>query len=116
MHSGRRSLILLILAALLPLCLMAAVLGTLWLRDKHAAVERHVRDHVDHVGALVNRELIAQIEILRNLAQSTLLDGSLAGEAAQDAFFQQAERTRRELPLWFRVTLTDPEGVRLASC
>ncbi|MBP2313585.1 sensor histidine kinase [Azospirillum soli] len=106
-----RPLILLVLAALLPLVVLSAVLGVAWLRQQQSAMERNAVQQVHRLSALIEHELNAQIDILRTLAQSPLLDG-VPDEAT---FFDYAERVQGELPLWTTIVLSDTEGNRLVD-
>lgn len=106
-----RPLILLALAALLPLILLSAVLGAAWLRQQQAAMERGALDSVRHASEMLERELSAQIEMLHVLALSPLFDGALDPAAV----FAAIERVRREEPLWRLVSLSDPDGNRLVD-
>jgi len=106
-----RPLILLALAALLPLILLSATLGAAWLRQQQAAMERGALDSVRHSAEMLERELSAQIEMLRVLALSPLFDGPLDPAAV----FAAVERVRREEPLWRLVSLSDRDGNRLVD-
>jgi signal transduction histidine kinase len=105
----RRSLILLVLAALLPLIVLSAALGAAWLRQQQEVMEQQAFDHLHRLSARVDRELTAQSEILHALAQSPLLDGAVH----EAAVFEFAKRVRRVLSLWHTVVLSDVEGNRL---
>ena len=104
-----RPLILLVLAALLPLVVLSAVLGAAWLHQRQEAMQDAAFEQVDRLSALLDRELAAQVEVLRALAQSPMLDGQL-NEAA---FAALAERIRHQRPLWRRLSLSDLRGNRL---
>ncbi|WP_431856638.1 ATP-binding protein [Azospirillum sp.] len=107
----RRPLVLLVLAALLPLVVLSATLSTAWLMHLQDEMRDGAFEQVDRVAALLDRELAAQIEVLRALAQSPLLDGAVD----EAAFATLAERVRQGRPLWRRVSLSDPEGNRLVD-
>src|SRR5215203_5423951 len=70
-----RPLLLLVLAALLPLVVLSAALGIASLRHQQQAIEDEALDHVQRISMLLERELSAQIDILRTLTNSALLDG-----------------------------------------
>ncbi len=111
-----RPLILLALAALLPLILLSAVLGATWLRQQQAALEQSALDRVERAAAVIERELSAQIQVLRALAQSSVLDVPLAGGLLDESAIRTAfARVQRELPLWRAVSLSDREGNRLVD-
>jgi signal transduction histidine kinase/ActR/RegA family two-component response regulator len=99
------------LAALLPLVILSAALGTAWLRHQQDAIAREALNHVERISILLEQELGTQVAILRTLADSALLDGPLD----EAAFAELARRTRRNLPLWTTVVLSDPDGNRLVD-
>jgi hypothetical protein len=68
----RRSIILLVLAALLPLVLLAAGLGLAWLNQQNETIEKEALVRVERTAAALERELSAQIVPLRLLAQTPL--------------------------------------------
>jgi signal transduction histidine kinase/ActR/RegA family two-component response regulator len=100
-----------VLAALLPLVLLSAALGILYLRHQQEHVQEQALGHVERVSILLERELRAQIEMVRSLAYSTVLDGA----ADEAAFAELARRVRRDQPLWMVVVLSDREGNRLVD-
>ena len=106
-----RPIVLLVVAALLPLVALSAALGILSLRQQQDVIEREALTHVQRVSTLLERELTAHVEILRTLANSPLLDGPLD----EAAFTDWAQRTRRDLPLWLAVVLSDPRGNRIVD-
>ena len=65
------------IAALLPLVVLSASLGIAWLRHQQDAIEDEASDHVQRIAILLERELAAQIDVLRALAASPLLDGDV---------------------------------------
>jgi len=88
---------------------LSAGLGIASLRHQQEAIEREALDHVQRISILLERELATQIEILRTLANSPLLDGTVD----EAAFAESARRLRRDQPLWMVVVLSDVEGNRL---
>ena len=65
------------IAALLPLVVLSASIGIAWLRHQQEAIEDEASDHVQRIAILLERELAAQIDVLRTLAVSPLLDGEI---------------------------------------
>ncbi len=104
-----RQLVLLVLAALLPLVVLSAVLGAGALKAGQDAMQRDAESRLGIIAAGVSRELSAQVDILAALAGSPLLDAPLS-RPAFDAF---SARLLQQHPLWLAVTLTDPAGERL---
>ncbi|KAA0686600.1 sensor histidine kinase [Azospirillum brasilense] len=114
--SHHRPLVLLLLAALLPLVVLSAVLGGAWLRGQQSAMEANAIALVDRLSALVNRELSAQMDALKAMAASPQLDGlAVGGEVDAVAFFEYAERVQGALPLWTTIVLSDVQGNRLVD-
>ncbi|PWC56088.1 hypothetical protein TSO221_03010 [Azospirillum sp. TSO22-1] len=107
----RRPLILLVLAALLPLVVLSAALSTAWLLHEQDEMRDDAFEQVDRMAALLDRELAAQVEVLRAVAQSPMLDG----DVDQAAFAKLAERIRQDRPLWRVLSLSDPDGNRLVD-
>jgi signal transduction histidine kinase len=100
-----------VLAALLPLVLLSAALGIASLRHQQDAIEREALDHVQRISLMLERELSAQVEIVRTLANLPLLDGPFD----EAAFTELARRLRRDQPLWVSVVVSDREGNRLVD-
>ncbi|MCR6630341.1 MAG: hypothetical protein NVV74_09995 [Magnetospirillum sp.] len=114
--SHHRPLVLLVLAALLPLVALSAAFGGAWLRGQQSAMESNAVSLVDRMSALVDRELSAQMDALKAVAASPLLDSLAAGrEVDAVAFFEYAERVQGALPLWSTIVLSDVEGNRLVD-
>lgn len=104
------------LAALLPLVALSAAFGGAWLRGQQSAMESNAVSLVDRMSALVDRELSAQMDALKAVAASPLLDSLAAGrEVDAVAFFEYAERVQGALPLWSTIVLSDVEGNRLVD-
>ena len=103
-----RQLILLGLAALLPLVVLSAILGASALRQAQRAMRHDASERVSDITAGVDRELKAEIEVLQTLANSPLMDGRIDDRRFDD----MAGRLLRDRPLWIAVTLTDPDGSR----
>ncbi|MGT2477848.1 hypothetical protein ACU4GR_00920 [Methylobacterium oryzae CBMB20] len=62
---------------------------------------------VEQMLGSVDRELLTQIELLKVLAQSPILDSEQPNLAA---FHELAERFQGQLPLWHRIILVDTDG------
>lgn len=106
-----RPLILLALAALLPLILLSALIGVAWLRQQQREMESSALERVRRVTAVLERELASQIDLLRVLSESPLLDADLN----ETAVLTMLERSRRQMPQWRFVSLSDREGNRLVD-
>jgi len=103
----RRGFVLLTLAALLPLVLLSGGLSVFLLRQEQAEMRSEAVHQVGQMLSGVDRELQTQIELLKVLAQSPILDGDQPNLAA---FQELAERFQGQLPLWHRIILADTDG------
>ncbi|MBP2300798.1 hybrid sensor histidine kinase/response regulator [Azospirillum picis] len=114
--SQSRPLILLALAALLPLILLSALLGAAWLHQKQTDMERAALDQVRHAATAIERELEEQVETLLVLAQSPVFDAPLS-DRPQDAaaVADLLERVRRQVGIWQILSVSDPQGQRLVD-
>jgi signal transduction histidine kinase/ActR/RegA family two-component response regulator len=107
----QRQLILLVLAALLPLVVLSAVLGSAALRQAQKEMERAAVSRVTIVAAAVERELRAESETLQTLAVSPRLD-----DTVDAAWFHAYARRLLEIhPRWLNVAVVDAQGRRLVS-
>ena len=57
------------LAALLPLVVLSAALGIASLRQQQEAIQDEALDEVQRISMLLERELSAQVDILRTLGE-----------------------------------------------
>ncbi|MHB2205681.1 ATP-binding protein [Methylobacterium sp. CM6257] len=103
----RRGLVLLALSALLPLVLLSGGLSFLLLRQEQTAMRSEAVHQVDQMLGSVDRELFTQLELLKVLAQSPMLDSEQPNLAA---FHDLAERFQSQLPLWHRIILADTQS------
>jgi signal transduction histidine kinase len=106
-----RSLVLLSVAALLPIFVFAAVSALANLRQQRAVLERDATGRAQRLSELVDRELAAQLHLIQALSQLPLLDG--AGDLA--AFAETARRIQQQQPLWISLNLADPQGNRVVD-
>ncbi|MGP9819928.1 ATP-binding protein [Salinarimonas sp. NSM] len=100
----RRPLILLALAALVPLALLAAGLGFATLRQQQEAMRESALAEAGAIMADVDRELDSYLEVLGILAQSPLFD-----EETPDLVRLRilAERIERAWPIIDRIIVSD---------
>ena len=105
----QRPVVLLVIAALLPLVVLAASLGYAWLRQQHARMQEEALARADRIAALLEQELGAQITHLNLVAASPLFDRPLD----PPVFFATAQALLQELPLWHTIVLSDSDGNRL---
>lgn len=102
----RRPILILVLAALLPLVVLSGALGVAWLRSEQAALASDARNRAQHLSALVEHELATHSAVIRSLAQVLVLDGPVD----ERGFAEVALRFLREQPKWIAVRLSTPEG------
>ena len=101
----RRPFLLLVLAAFVPLAALSVALGIATLRAEQHAIERDALERVRVLSSAIARDLAAQLDVLRVLAQSRDFDGPVS----QDSFAELAARVKREMPAWRALRLTDPQ-------
>jgi hypothetical protein len=90
-----RSLVLLALAALLPIVLFAILSATSSLRQQRDALERDLETQAQRLSQQVDRQI----------------DGTVDPRA----FAETARRIQAEQPLWRILTLIDRQGIRIAD-
>ena len=105
-----RPLVLLLLAAVLPLLILSAVIGAVSLRQEQAAMEQDARARVRLVSTMIERVLDGQVAVLAGIARSPRFD-----QPSPEEFVSFFDRIRQGQPQWLQVKLTDPTGLRLAQ-
>jgi signal transduction histidine kinase/CheY-like chemotaxis protein len=107
----RRSLALFATSALLPIVILAAILGTYGYHSRRAAIEDQARSHAAFMATLVGRELVANMHATQMIAQSPALDGPID----EKRFAKLAQRLIAMEPLWRIISVASVNGVRLAD-
>jgi signal transduction histidine kinase len=102
----RRPLLLLILAAMLPLVVLSAALGAFFLREQSANIEEQALFRVRQLATVISRDLTAQLDLLLIIAQSREFDGALDVDALRGTL----ERIQRHHSTWRALRVTNPEG------
>jgi len=102
----KRPLLLLVLAAFLPLFVFSAALGVYTLRQEQVAIERDALERVRSLSAAIAQDLTAQIDVLRVVAQSRDFDHAIT----EQEFVEIANRLRLEMPHWRAIRLTGPDA------
>jgi signal transduction histidine kinase/ActR/RegA family two-component response regulator len=105
-----RQLLILVLAALLPLVVLTAVLGSAALNQSQREMQRDASGRVSVLSSEMERELEAQVEVLQAVANSPVLDGPLD----LTRFGLYGQRLLDQQHLWISVCLLSPTGERLA--
>jgi signal transduction histidine kinase len=91
------------LAAFLPLAALSVALGIAALRAEQDRIERNAVERVRLLSAALARDLTAQLDVLRVLAQSRDFDDGVT----QQDFSELARRIKQEMPTWQAMRLTD---------
>jgi len=103
----RSHLIILVVAALLPVLIFAGVMLFLFSRQQRTDVENGLRHTARALSLAVDRELQASIRTLEALATSDL------GNLKQ--FYEQANRVLKTQPYWTTIALFDPEARQILN-
>src|SRR3989338_6436836 len=106
----RSHLIILVVAALLPVLIFAGVMLFLFSRQQRTDVENGLRHTARALSLAVDRELQASIRTLEALATSEHLD---LGNLKQ--FYEQANRVLKTQPYWNTIVLFDPEARQILN-
>jgi PAS domain S-box-containing protein len=106
----RSHLVLLVLAAVLPMLAFAVAMIALFESHQRTTLERSFLDTVRALSLAVDHELKSSIAALITLGTSEHLDRS-----DLKAFYQQAQRARVAHSAWITINLTDPSGRQLVN-
>ena len=106
-----RPLILLALAAILPLTVLAAGLGVSGLRQEQQAMQADAEARVDLASVLVQQTLDRQVAVLASIAESRVFDGP-PDVASLSEFLGRVSKLQ---PSWRTLTVSDPGGAILAA-
>jgi PAS domain S-box-containing protein len=106
----RSHLIVLVVAALLPLLIFAGVMILLFDRQQRASVETRMIETARALSLAVDREVTAWTGTLEGLGASKQLDsGNLR------AFYEEAQRVLKARQGWNNILLADSEGRQLLN-
>jgi signal transduction histidine kinase len=98
-------------AALLPIIVFATVIAVWSLRQQAAALESEGLERTRRLSDMVDRALLAQIDLVRALSELPIFDADLDVRRFEAA----VERIRSQQPLWLTVTVLDDQGRRLSG-
>ncbi len=101
----RRHLLILVVAAVVPVLVFATIMVVVFGRGERASTERGLRDTTRALTLAVDREIETSIKALEALAASLHLDRD-----DYNAFERHAGRVMPTQPWWRAVVLTDPSG------
>ncbi len=108
--SIRAYLVVLVLAALLPVLLFATILVVHRAREERAAVEHGMRDTARALATAVDRELASSITALQAFAAAQPLESH-----DLRTFYDDARRVVATHPNWVAVALSTPAGTQLLN-
>jgi PAS domain S-box-containing protein len=106
----RSHLILLVIAALLPVLIFAGVMLMIFSNQQRSAVETGLLNTARALSLAVDRELAASVRTLETLATSAHLE---SGDLRK--FYEQAKRVLEVRPGWYNMLLVDPSGQQLVN-
>ena len=105
-----RTLLLLLVAAIIPVLLLAAWTGFRTATQQRQAALDRARVTVGRVAERITAEMSAEVQVAETLAlSSTLVRGDLA------SFYGEAQRLRDVRPLWYTIELDDSNGQQLLN-
>lgn len=102
---ARRSLVLLVMAAAIPVLVFAGWVAFLNAQQDRNAAKLAAFETLDRVATRVTSELGTQIELAETLAASAALD-----QPDLQMFYREAKRLKDAHPLWETIELVDTEG------
>lgn len=105
----RRPLMLLVLAAMLPLAAFSAALGVFFLREQRANIQEQALFRVRELATVVSRELTAQLDLLQTVAFGPVFDGTLD----VDALSGTLQRIQQQHSTWQALRVTRPDEIVL---
>jgi sensor domain CHASE-containing protein len=91
-----RPALLLITASLIPVIILAALMGRFFIKEQQAALDDDIRGRAATLAATLQRELASQIQLLSIVADSPRLDPPIP----RAAFAETARRLRDRVPEW----------------
>jgi signal transduction histidine kinase len=106
----RRPLILLVLAAAIPVCLFAGWVAYLTGQEERTASRRAASIALERVVDQVTSDLATQVAVAETLAASATLDAP-----DLEMFYREAARLKTARPLWETIELVDPDGNQIIN-
>lgn len=104
-RTARRSLILLVMAAAIPVLVFGGWVAFLNAQQERNAARLAAFEALDRVASRVTSELATQVELAETLAASSALD-----QPDLEMFYREAKRIKDAHPLWETIELVDTEG------
>ncbi len=104
--SRYRPVLLLVVASLIPVVVLAAIMGRFFIREQQASLDAQLRSQAATFASSLQRELDAQIKLLTIVAESPRLDPPIS----RPAFNELARRLRERIVEWEQVRVSDGDG------
>lgn len=104
--SRYRPVLLLVVASLIPVVVLAAIMGRFFIREQQASLDAQLRLQAATFASSLQRELDAQIKLLTIVAESPRLDPPIS----RPAFNELARRLRERIVEWEQVRVSDGDG------
>ncbi len=101
-----RPALLLITASLIPVIILAALMGRFFIREQQAALDEDIRGRASTLAATLQRELKSQLQLLSIVADSPRLDPPIP----RTAFGETARRLRDRVPEWEQIRISNEKG------
>ncbi|MBB3595922.1 signal transduction histidine kinase/CheY-like chemotaxis protein [Rhizobium sp. BK529] len=101
-----RPALLLLSASLIPVIILAAAIGWLFVAEQRRALDDEVRARAETIATAVQRELNTQIQLLSVIADSPRFDLPIS----RSSFAETARRLRERVPAWDQIRVSDEAG------
>jgi signal transduction histidine kinase/CheY-like chemotaxis protein len=101
-----RPAFLLLSAALIPVLVLATLMGWFIIRERQAQIDTDVRDRASLLAASLQRELATQIQLLSLIAESPRLDLPVS----RTSFSETARRLKDQVPIWEQIRVSNEQG------
>lgn len=101
-----RPAFLLLCAALIPMLVLAALMGWFVVRERQTAIADGIQDRASLLAAAVQRDLETQIQLLSLVAESPRLDLPVS----RSSFAETARRLKARAPQWEQIRVTNDDG------
>ncbi|WP_244473919.1 response regulator [Rhizobium sp. Leaf321] len=101
-----RPAFLLLSAAIIPVLVLATLMGWFIMRERQAEIDADVRDRASLLASSLQRELATQIQLLSLVAESPRLDLPVS----RTSFNETARRLNDQVPAWEQVRVSNGDG------
>ena len=101
-----RPVFLLLSAALIPVLVLATLMGWFIISGRQAEIDANVRDRASLLATSLQRELATQIQLLSLVAESPRLDLPVS----RTSFAETARRLTDQVPTWEQIRVSNEEG------